>query len=73
MNLSPHDQIVLERLNGAGWLSQHELQTSRQTMNKLVRAKLVEQKIVSARIRYLPESGARYRLKQTQEDLNHAH
>jgi len=65
MGLSPHDHVVLERLKGAGWLSQHELQTSRQTMNKLVRAKLVEQKIVNARIRYLPESGARYRLKKT--------
>lgn len=39
-------------------------------MNKLVRAKLVEQKIVNARINYLPESGARYRLKQTEKVIN---
>lgn len=63
MKLSIHDKAVLERLNGVGWISQHELQTSRQTMNKLVGAKLVERKVVNARIRYLPESGARYRLK----------
>lgn len=72
MKLSIHDKAVLEKLNGAGWISQHELQTSRQTMNKLVTAKLVERKIVNARIRYLPESGARYRLKQTQQELSHA-
>lgn len=70
MRLSPHDHVILERLNGAGWLSQHELQTSRQTMNKLVRAKLVERKIVNDRVRYLPESGARYRLTQNQEAVN---
>ena len=70
MNLTQHDKTVLEKLTGAGWLSQHELQTSRQTMNKLVRAKLVEQKTVNARINYLPESSARYRLKQTEKVIN---
>ncbi|WP_331352596.1 hypothetical protein [Cellvibrio sp. UBA7671] len=64
MQLSQHDKIVLEKLTGVGWISQHQLQTSRQTMNKLVRAKLVERKIVNDRVRYLPESGARYRLSQ---------
>lgn len=64
MKLSQHDQIVLKKLEGVGWISQHELQTSRQTMNKLVSAKLVERKIVNDRVRYLPESGARYRLTQ---------
>lgn len=65
MNLSPHDKTVLEKLTGADWATQHELKTSRQTMNKLVAAKLVERKIVNDRVRYLPESGARYRLINT--------
>lgn len=70
MKLSRHDEVVLEKLNGAGWISQHQLQTSRQTMNRLVAAKLVERKIVNDRVRYLPESGARYRLTQNQKAVN---
>jgi len=71
MKLSLHDKAVLEKLKEVEWLSQYELHTSRQTMNKLVTAKLVERKIVNARIRYLPESGARYRLKKTKQELSH--
>lgn len=68
MNLSAHDKEVLNKLNGAGWLSQIELQTSRQTMNKLVKAKMVQRKLTSDRINYMPESGARYRLTKTQQE-----
>lgn len=48
---------------------QHRLNTSRQTMNKLVAAKLVEKRIDGAPIRYLPETGARYLLNQRGEEI----
>ena len=70
MTLTKHDQEVLVKLKGVDWISQHQLQTSRQTMNKLVKANLVERKIVNGAVRYLPESGARYRLKKTQGVIN---
>lgn len=63
MNLSPHDQIVLQKLARVGWISQYDLRTSRQTLIKLQRANLVERKIVKGKIRYLLESSALYRLK----------
>lgn len=68
MKLSQHDIEVLERLNGAGWVSQHQLKTSRQTLNKLLQAKLVERRIGGKPIRYLPETGAQFRLKQQEQN-----
>jgi hypothetical protein len=64
MKLSTHEKAVLEKLNGTVWLSQYELHTSRQTMNKLIQSKLVERKITREKVSYIPESGAVYRLKQ---------
>jgi len=63
VQLSPHDYVVLQKMNGAGWITQYDLKTSRQTLNKLIGANLVERKITKGHIRYLPESGAVYRLK----------
>lgn len=70
MQLRQHDTEVLEKLNGAGWVSQHQLKTSRQTLNKLLRAKLVERRIGGKPIRYLPETGAQFRLKQQEQNTN---
>lgn len=69
MKLSAHDQKVLRKLKGAGWTMQHRLNTSRQTMNKLVAARLVDKRIDGAPLRYLPETGARYLLNQRGEEV----
>lgn len=62
MQINEHEAEVIAKLQGAGWLSQHDLKTSRQTLNKLVRGKLVERTVGHERIKYLPETSARYRL-----------
>jgi predicted transcriptional regulator len=65
INLSNHDKIVLSKLTGE-WTTQHLLKTSRQTLNKLVKAGLVERGKNKENSRYLPESLSLYRLKVNQ-------
>lgn len=64
MELTHNENQVLKRLAGQGWATQRQLKTSRQTMNRLVRAKLVESKLNEKPPRYLPEYGRLYRLKE---------
>ena len=63
LKLSAHDREVLGKLSSE-WVTQAELKTSRQTLNKLLRAGLIEKKIKCKMVRYLPETSSRYRLRQ---------
>lgn len=61
MNLSDHDRELLGRMSNE-WMTQHQLKTSRQTMNKLVKAGLVKRQIMINSAKYVPDQKVVYRL-----------
>lgn len=63
MQLNDHQQQVIQRLQGAGWLTQRQLKTSRQTLNLLRHVGLVERKLNKSKAHYVPECGQVYRLR----------
>lgn len=64
MKLSNQDKLIIKRINDlGGWVTQNEVKSCRQTMNKLVQAGILERKLNYEHTPYMPESGSLYRLK----------
>ena len=61
-NLSKHEQSLLDILSTDEWKSQRELRTSRQSLNKLKKLKLIKERFTKIPAYHAPEIGREYRL-----------
>ena len=60
--LNSHDKEVLERLKDGEYKTQRQLQTSRQTLNKLIRKGLIKSRLNTKSPMYSTVSNKEYRL-----------
>jgi DNA-binding CsgD family transcriptional regulator len=61
MQLSDHEKTILQKLAGGVWQSQRQLKTSRQTLNKLIKNKLIVRRMADKKQLCAPGAGQVYR------------